>query len=278
VTRFGVSPQFDFAQYLAARAEPAALKPPDSVLNHIHLDVHLVTSPELQVQMSLARIAGNADLRLRGTVAKPVVLGRVNIVEGEVSFSGTKYRIDRGDITFTNPVTITPVLDIEASAKVRDYEVNLGVHGPLQKLSTTYRSDPPLPTPEIIALIALGRTHQDEVLSNQGQTAANVQSSNALLEQALSASQSSRIQQLFGVSRIKIDPQAGGLENNPNTQLTLEQQVSDRVTLTYLTNLSQQAQQTVQVEVQLSRSLSIVGLRDYNGVLSFAFRLRQRKR
>lgn len=278
VTRFGLSPQFDFAQYLSPRSQTAMMTPPDSALNRIHFDVRVVTSPELRVQMSLARVAGNADLRLRGTAAKPVVLGRVNIVEGQISFSGTKYRIDRGDIVFSNPVTITPVLDIEASARVRDYDVTLGVHGPLQKLSTTYRSDPPLPAPEIVALIALGHTHQDEVLSNQPQTTASLESTNALLQEALNTSQNSWAQQLFGASRLKIDPEAGGLENNPNTRLTLEQQVSDRVTLTYLTNLSQQAQQSVQVEVQLSRSLSIVGLRDPNGIFSLTFRLRQRKR
>src|SRR5205823_9164224 len=102
--------------------------------------------------------------------------------------------------------------------------------------------------------------------------------SNALLGQALNATVSSRVQQLFEVSRIKIDPQAGGPENNPHTRLTLEQQVSNRVILAYLTNLSQAAQQQVQVEVVLSRILSAVGLRDQNGVVSFSLRVRQRKK
>ena len=281
VTRFGLNPRFDFASYLAQTKQPQTPVKADSPLNGLRMDVHVVSTPELQVQTSLAKITGNVDLHLRGTAAKPVVLGRVNIIEGDLTFNSTTYHLERGEISFTNPTFIQPVLDIEATAHVRDYDITLGFHGPADHPSTNYRSDPPLPTADIIALLALGRTRQESAqaqMYNPQQTTVTDSASNELLSQALNATVSSRVQKLFGVSRIKIDPQMGGPENNPNARLTIEQQVSDKVTLTYITNLSQSAQQIVQFEYNITRDLSILAVRDQTGVVGFDVRIRRRKK
>ncbi|MCI0349666.1 MAG: translocation/assembly module TamB domain-containing protein [Acidobacteriales bacterium] len=277
VTKFGVNPRFDFALYLARSTQPPTIPKPDSPLNNVQLDVHVVTTPELQVQTSLAKISGDADLRVRGTGARPVVLGRVNVLEGDIFFNGTKYHLERGDITFANPVRIEPVLNIEASARVRDVDITLGFHGSVDHLTTTYHSDPPLPTADIIALLAMGRTPEEVALNPQPQPTFTETASNAILSQALNAQLSSRVQRLFGVSRIKIDPQVGGPENNPNARVTVEQQVSDKVTLTYITNLTQAAQQVIQVEVHVNKRVSVVAVRDEFGVFGLEVKLRQRK-
>ena len=278
VTRFGVNPRFDFALYLARSKQPPTMTSPDSVLANLRLDVHVVTTPELRVETSLAKISGDADLRIRGTASRPAVLGRVNIVEGDVFFNATRYRLERGDINFTNPVRIEPVLNIEASARVREYDITLGFHGSVDKLSTTYRSEPPLPTGDIIALLALGRTREDSALSQQPQQVLSESATNAILGQALDAAVSSRVQKLFGVSRIKIDPQIGEPGSSANARLTIEQQVNNNITLTYITNLSQSAQQIIQAEINLNRNVSLVVIRDQNGVLGMDVRVRQRKK
>jgi len=282
VTKFGLNPRFDFALYVANTKQPPPIPNADSPLNGLRLDVHVVSTPQLQVETSLAKVSGDVDLHLRGTGTRPLVLGRVNIIDGDMFFNGTQYHLERGDITFTNPVKIEPVLDMEASAHVRDYDITLGFHGSIEKLSTTYRSDPPLPTADIIALLALGRTREESAglvqMNNTPTTTLTESASNALLGQALNATVSSRVQKLFGVSRIKIDPQVGGPENNPNARLTVEQQVSNKITLTYITNLSQSAQQIIQVEYNINRNVSILAVRDQNGVVGFDVRVRQRKK
>ena len=70
----------------------------------------------------------------------------------------------------------------------------------------------------------------------------------------------------------------GGPENNANARLTIEQQVSNKVTLTYITNLSQSAQQIIQFEYNISRDVSILAVRDQTGVVGFDVRIRQRKK
>ena len=60
--------------------------------------------------------------------------------------------------------------------------------------------------------------------------------------------------------------------------MTIEQQVQNNLTLTYTTNVAQASQQIIQVEYNLTRNVSIVALRDQNGVVSFDVRVRQRKK
>ena len=280
VNRFALSPNLDLASYVARAKQPAMLPNPNSPLNNLRLDVHITTIPELQVQTSLAKVTGDADLRIRGTAARPVVLGRVNIAQAEVSFNGTKYHLERGDILFIKPVPpIEPVLDLEAAARVRDYDIRVGFHGPIDKLGVTYNSDPPLPTADIIALLAMGRTREESAMLESPETTFAQTASNAILGEALNSTVSNRLEKLFGVSRIKIDPQAGGAENNPTgTRVTVEQQFSNNLTLTYITNVSEASQQIIEAEYFINRNVSIVGLRDQNGVVSFDIRIRQRKK
>jgi translocation and assembly module TamB len=205
----------------------------------------------------------------------------VNLLEGTIFFNATKYRIERGDVTFTNPVLIEPTLDVELSTRVRDYDITLGFHGPITRLTPSYRSDPPLSSSDIISLLALGRTGQESVNpamigTAQYQPAVSESASTALIGQALHATVSSRVQRLFGVSRLKIDPNVGSAINSGLARVTVEQQVSNNLTLTYISNLNQSAQQIIQFEYNVDKNVSIVGMRDQNGVVSFDVLLRKR--
>ncbi len=279
VTRFAITPQFDFA-LLIARARQAPEAPnPKSPLNNMRLAVHVVSTPELQVQASLARLTGDVDLNIRGTVIRPIPLGRVNITEGQVTLNGTTYQLERGDVTFSNPVRVEPVLDVEATTRVRDYDITLGFHGPLDRLSTTYRSDPPLPTSDIIGLLAFGRTREEAVMATEANPTFTESASSAILSQALNSAGSTRMQRLFGVSRIKISPEVAGTEAvDPNSRLTIEQQVSRDFTVTYVTDLTRSAQQVIQIEYNYSRNFSILATRDQYGVLSVDVRIKRRRR
>jgi translocation and assembly module TamB len=280
VTKLAMTPGFDFGAYLE-HSQASALPPTNRLLNRIRMDVHIATTPELQMQTASLRLSGDADLHLRGTAGKPTILGRADIIEGEVQFNGTKYRLERGDITFINPVTTTPVLDLQATTRVRDYDITLNLNGPIDRPNVTYRSEPPLPTSDIIGLLAFGQTSEESAQLNQSQSAFNSETSSAILSAALNATVSSRVQKLFGVSRIKIDPQGLATETSPTQAgpaVTIEQQVKNNLTLTYTTSVSQASQQIIQVEYNVTRNVSIVGVRDQNGVVSFDVRVRQRKK
>jgi translocation and assembly module TamB len=101
------------------------------------------------------------------------------------------------------------------------------------------------------------------------------------LSQALNATLSNRAQRLFGISRIKVDPQGLNTETSPTRQgpaVTIEQQVSNNITLSYSTEVAQASQQIIQGEYNVTRNISIRAVRDQNGVVSFDVRLRQRRK
>ena len=103
-------------------------------------------------------------------------------------------------------MTTTPVLDLQATTRIRDYDVTLNLNGQIDRPNVTYRSEPPLPTSDIIGLLAFGQTSEESAQLNQSQSAFNSETSSAILSAALNATVSNRVQKLFGVSRIKIDP------------------------------------------------------------------------
>jgi translocation and assembly module TamB len=283
VTKLAVTPGFDFGSYLERSRQSAAITAANSPLYNIKLDVAVRTSPELQMKTAVARLSGDADLRLRGSVARPSVLGRADILEGDATFNGIKFRLERGDITFANPVAIEPQVNLQATTHVRSYDLDVTVTGTPERLNVNYRSEPPLPKSDIIALLALGRTSEEsEQLQQQsGQVLFTDEATNLIINQALNSTVSSRMQKIFGVSRIKIDPQGLTTETNPTArgpQITIEQEFANNLSLTYSTNVSQSSQQIIEGEYYFNRNVSVVGSRDQNGVVSFDVRVRQRKK
>jgi translocation and assembly module TamB len=236
------------------------------------------------MRTAIARLSGDADFRLRGSIARPAVLGRVDILEGQATFHGTRFTLERGDITFANPVSIEPQLNLQASTHVRNYDLNITVTGTTDRgLNINYRSEPPLPKSDIVALLALGRTGNEstQLQEQSGQSVFSDQATALILSQALNTTVSSRLQRLFGASNIKIDPQGLTTETNPisnGPQITIEQEFANNVSLTYSTNVSQSSQQIIQGEYYFNRNLSVVGTRDQNGVVSFDLRVRRRKK
>jgi translocation and assembly module TamB len=279
ITRFTVSPGFDIAALAAQANAVQTIAPLNAPSNHIRLDVHLVSSPQLNFQNAYAKLAGDVDLRLRGTVASPSLLGRVSITEGNAIIAGTRYELQRGDIYFTNPVRIEPSIDLNATAHVEDYDITLGMHGTLERPTVTYRSDPPLPEADVVALLALGRTESQQRLytQQQEQSGANP-TTDALLGGALNATVSSRVQKLFGTGSVKVDPNYLGALGNSTSRIIVEEQLGRNLTLTYATNVNTTGQQLLQAEVAINQHLSLLVARDESGVFSMVIKATRRFR
>jgi translocation and assembly module TamB len=278
MTRFGVGPDVDFAAF----GSPGGLSaPPDpnSPANKIRLDVHVTSAPQLDFQNSYAKLAGTVDLTIRGTAAVPSVLGRIEINEGSATFAGTKYQLQRGEIYFTNPVRIDPIIDLDATAQVENYDITVGLHGTATNLKPTYRSEPPLSETDVFALLALGRTQEEAQLYQERQVQQGTDpTTSALLGGALNATVSNRVQKLFGVGSVKIDPAFVGTLGNSSARITVQQQISRQITATFATNVNTSAQQLIQVQYDLNHDNSIVVTRDESGVFSIVYKLRKRYR
>ncbi len=278
VTRFGLAETFDFASVTGGAGNVSPPPNPDSLLNKITLNVRLQSSPSLDFQNSYARIAGTVDLTARGTLAVPSILGRVTVTDGSATFAGTQYQLQRGQVYFNNPIRIDPVIDLDATARVENYDVTIGVHGTSKNFKLTYRSEPPLSQADIFNLLALGRTQEEASINTQQlQQQGQDPTTNALLGGALNATVSNRVNKLFGgAGKVKIDPAFVGTLGTSSARITVEQQLSPQLSVTFATNVNSSAQQLIQVQYRLGENTSLVATRDENGVFSVVYKIRRR--
>jgi translocation and assembly module TamB len=212
-------------------------------------------------------------------LATPSLLGKVSITEGNAMIAGTRYDLQRGDISFSNPVRIEPLIDLSANARVSDYDITLALHGTPGKLSVTIRSDPPMPESDVVALLALGRTGNEQRLYTQQQEQAlSNPTTDALLGGALNATVSSRVQKLFGAGSVKVDPNYLGSFGNSTSRIIVEEQLGRYLTLTYATDVNTTGRQLLQADVVINRHVSLQVARDESGVFSMVVKATRRFR
>jgi len=268
-------PQSDIGSMLTRAAPPVqAPSSPSPVLDNMRLDIRVRTSPALMVQASLAQnLQLDANLRVRGTASQPGILGRVNISEGQLVFFGSSYNVNAGTIAFYNPVRIEPVLDISLETQAKGVEVVLHVTGPIDNMKLSYTSDPPLQFQEIVSLLAAGKTPTSDptLLANQPATpqqSFQQMGESALVSKAIADPVASRLQRVFGVSQLKIDPTFTSGSQVPQARLTLQQQITSNITFTYISALNDPNTTIVRMEWAFNPKWSAVATRDENGIFS----------
>lgn len=281
--RANINSRGDLGSLFAASTKPVPTTgQPNELLRGAQFDIRIESSPNFEFQTSLTRdVEAEVSLRLRGSPLRPVLLGDISVNQGEIQLFGNKYSVNRGDVHFLNPVRIEPTLDLEMETKARGITVNVNLSGTMEKLKVNYSSDPPLQPNEIIALLAVGRDPTGAATIASGSPGAGGSggfndTGLGLLGEAASEQLSSRLQRFIGSSRVKIDPTLTGVDNLPQARLTVEQQISRDITLTYITNLNRTQEQIVRVQWDFSRKWSAVAVRDSNGLFGIDIQYRKR--
>jgi translocation and assembly module TamB len=130
-------------------------------------------------------------------------------------------------------------------------------------------------------LLALGQTSSEATARSGGTSQSGTAGASAILSEAVSSQLGGRMERLFGITRFRVDPGLAGvgstgLEQNAAARITVEQQITPNLTITYVSNVSSTQQQVIQVEYNLDRNLSIVGLRDQNGTIGIDIKIKKR--
>jgi len=265
----------DLGSLLSLAAPPVQTpSAPSPFLDTMRLDLRVRSSSSLGVQSSLAQnLELTTDLRVRGTAANPGVLGRVLITEGKLLFFGSTYTVNTGTIAFYNPIRIEPILDLSLETTTQGVDVVLRVTGPVDNMKLSYTSDPPLQFQEIVGLLAGGTTPTSDptLLANSPalppQTFQQMGES-AIVGRALADPVTNQLQRVFGVTQLKINPAFTSGSQLPEAQLSLQQQISNNLTFTYVTGLNTANAETIQVLWTFTPRWSAQALRDYNGIFS----------
>jgi translocation and assembly module TamB len=258
------SPDFDLSSFADQFSNVTSPPPAQGFADNVKLNVAVRSSSELNVVSPTLSIQGGANLRVIGTAANPVIVGRTNLTGGDLIFLGNRYVVQGGTIAFVNSIRTEPVVNLQVNTTIQQYNIALRFRGPIDHLQTNYTSDPALASADIVHLLAFGKT---EEAANATPAQSTTVGAESLVASQVSGQVTSRLQKALGVSQISVDPQLGG--NNGNQQqgarVTVQQRVTSKVFVTFSTDVTATQNSAVQMQYQLNRKWSVSGVRDQNG-------------
>jgi translocation and assembly module TamB len=270
----------NFDEFLAMFSNASASET-SSMLSNLRLALHVEGGRNITIQNQLADVEARVDLDIKGTVGNPSLTGHVEASGGTLAFQGKRYTITRGNVDFTDPLSIVPNVDIQAETEVRDYRIILAITGRGDNLHLDLRSDPALSQFEIVSLIAGGKTREElsqptkptpseEAIFKGG--AASILSD--LLAQRIAGSAFEKL--VPGRVRIGPDPDLISVRNQTTLRFTYDLQVSSSLSLTLSQDLEAGQATIIQIEYFVTKNTSILASRDETNNYSFDVKLRRR--
>ena len=262
------TPDFDLANFADQFSGDNAVPAQPGFADTINLAIGVQSKDNLSASSSQISLEGSVNVQVGGTAANPVITGRTDLTAGELFYRSVRYQLQRGIITFDDPTETTPVLNVSVSTMVEQYNLTLNLRGPFDKLTTSYTSDPPLATADIINLIARGQTTEE--------SAATSQSTDSMIASQAASQFSGSLQKLAGISSLQIDPLIGGNNSNPSARVAIQQRVTKNFLFTFSTDVSQPGSEIVQGEYQINKRWSVSATRDQVGGVAVDGRLHTR--
>ena len=262
----GVSftPDFDLSTFISQFGGVAPPPPTQGFADNIRLNVAVHTPAQLEALSPTASIKGGASLRVIGTAADPVIVGRVNLTGGDMIFLGNRYVVEGGTIAFVNSTQTEPVVNLQVQTEVQQYKIAMRFRGPIDRLETSYTSDPALAQADIIHLLAFGSTEEAAAAAPSQST---TQSAEALVASQVSSQVTGRLEKALGVSQISLDPQLGATTANQQqgARLTVRQRATSKLYVTFSTDVTTTQFSAVQLQYRMNQKWSVSGVRDENG-------------
>ena len=262
VDRLSFTQAFDLANFAGYFSEDSTGSPSSRFERHMKLSVAVQSAQQLELASSKVSMAGSANLNVRGTLADPVLLGRISLTGGEVFFLGKRFEVQNGTIDFGNPARTEPVLRLYIGTTIEQYKITLNLSGPVDRLRTNYTSEPSLPPADIVHLLAFGNT-SEEAASAPTQSAA--MGAESVVAQGVSSQVAGKLENLTGISQLTIDPLAVNNQGNPGAQVAIQERVTGSLLLTFSTDVTSTQSQTVELQYDLDKRTSVTVLRDQNG-------------
>ena len=210
----------------------------------------------------MADLQGDVRLMVRGTMARPVVFGEVEIDSGgSLIFNDNRYQVERGTLTFTNPNRIDPALDLVATTNIQQFNITLHLGGTLERPDVNFSSDANLADLDIVALIAGEPRPGDELVAPNpaDQQVGGTQVAKEFLYGQAAHEISSRVNTLLRFDRFRINPiPAETGQSLAGVSVTVGKRLSKDVFVTYSTEPGSTRQYVVQVEWQMRKNVVLV--------------------
>src|SRR5207244_13014045 len=94
---------FDLASLAGQVQSGPESTPSEGMAQNLKLNIAVQTARDLNLTSSAVSLQGQANLRVIGTAADPVIVGRTEFTGGDVFLMNKRYQIERGIIEYSNP-------------------------------------------------------------------------------------------------------------------------------------------------------------------------------
>jgi translocation and assembly module TamB len=260
------TPDFDLMGLMGSLGGGVVSPPPSQgFADNLQLDIRVNTPNGIDLSSRELSLAGGMNLNIRGTANDPVILGRINLSEGDLIFRGNRYVLQGATVDFVNPVRTQPVVNASINTTIQQYNIAMRFEGPVDHLRTNYTSDPALPPADIINLLAFGKTTEAAAANPNPPGTLGAQSA---IASAVAGQVTSRIAKVAGISQLSVDPTLGGSgtgQSNVGATITIQQRVTSKIFVTFSTDVTSTQRQVMQLEYRVTPRLSVSGTRDQNG-------------
>jgi translocation and assembly module TamB len=268
ITDLSFTPAFDLGNFINQLSGGVAAPPTQGFSQNLQLNLAVHSTSNLNLVSRTLSVAGTANLQVRGTAAQPVILGRVNLNDGDIILNGNRFVLTGGTIQFVNPAQTEPVVNLAVNTSIQQYNISMRFNGPIDQLRTAYSSDPSLPAADIINLLAFGQT--TEANAANPATPAN-QAAESLVASQVSSQITSRVSKIAGISQLSINPvlAGGSTEGPPGANITIQQRVTGNLFITFSSNVASTQNQVISGQYQLSPRVAVSATKDQNGGFGF---------
>ena len=265
LTDLSFTPGFDLTGFVAQFSGVSTPPAPGGFSQNIRLNLGVRSSNNVNLVSRTLSINGAANLQVKGTAADPVILGRVVLNSGDAIVNGDRFVLNSGTVQFVNPSQTEPVVNLDLSTTIQQYNIGLRFRGPATQLQTQYTSDPALPQADIIHLLAFGST--TEASAQASATTTTNQAAQALIASQVSSQVTSRVSKIAGISQLSINPVLANStsEGPPGANITIQQRVTGNLFVTFSSNVATTQGQTIQGQYQVSPRVAVSATRDPNG-------------
>ncbi len=240
------------------------------------LSMRIYGSRNIMVANNVARAPLSVDLTVRGTLANPIPLGRIEASRGKIYFRNTEFSIEHASVIFADPNRINPTLDIMSSATIRGYSITVNMAGTASGLNLAFSSQPYLQESDILSLLTTGNFSGAASTGLEG--GVDYSEASSFLAGQFQSVITSRLKSITGFERFEIAPYVSTRTGTVAPRVTVSKRLlGDKLFVIYSAPIGTE-EQVIRMEYAVSPKISIVGVRDDTGDLGgdVEFRLRFR--
>ena len=192
----------------------------------------------------------NANLKISGPVDNFVMVGTANLIRGNYTFAGRRFRLERGRIRFVGNQPVNPILDIEAEANLTGLNATINVTGTGNQPEIAFTSIPALPQDELLSRILFGSSIANLSAPEAVQLAAAV----ASLNSGGGLDPINQLRKAVGLDRLRILP--SDTDTGSGTSIAAGKYITRRIYVELITD--GRGYSATQLEFQITRWLSIL--------------------